>query len=52
MHKNFQKWLQLRYAPKVVVTRVSNVTRIEEAYGDLAAIYQDPRFNEIIDELT
>lgn len=52
MHKNFQKWLQLRYAPKVVVTRVSNVTRIEEAYGDLAAIYQDPRFDEIIDELT
>ena len=34
------------------MSRVSNVTRIEELYGDLAEIYQDHRFDEIIDELT
>ncbi len=52
MHRNFLKWLQLRYAPNVAAARNSNVSRIEKEYGDLETIYRESGFSGIIDQLT
>src|SRR5260221_594351 len=52
MRTDFLKWLELRYAPKVAASRASNVSRIEQEYGDLETIYRDSGFSGVNDQLT
>lgn len=48
----FREWLEARFAPNTVSTQLSTCRRIEAAYGDLDAIFDEDRFDGLLIELT
>lgn len=52
MKRAFRAWLERRYRPKVVESRVSNCKRVEGYYGDLDAIYDTRRMGALASVLT
>jgi len=51
MNSTFKSWLQSRYSPTVAATRLSNVTRIEEHYGDLEDALTSQSLDDVADSL-
>jgi hypothetical protein len=52
MKRTFQAWLERRYKPRVVGSRLSNCKRVEKHYGDLDVEYNVDRLTTLISVFT